>query len=89
MLGADYSYESTKYAQVMNLAETGDTNLLGARFGILSDSWSLTLWGRNLTGEDSVPNILRYADGASDLRRNFAGSQRRDTYYGLTLTASF
>jgi len=55
----------------------------------VSEAWSLTLWGRNLTGEDSVPNLLRYADGAKDLRRNFAGSQRRDTYFGLTLTASF
>jgi len=89
VLGADYSYESSKYAQVLNLAETGDTNLLAARLGIVSDAWSLTFWGRNLTGEDSVPNLLRYADGASDLRRNFAGSQRRDTYFGMTLTASF
>jgi len=89
VLGADYSYESTKYAQVMNLAETGDTNLLAARLGIVSDSWSLMFWGRNLTGEDSVPNLLRYADGAKDLRRNFAGSQRRDTYFGMTLTAGF
>ena len=89
VLGADYSYESTKYAQVLNLAETGDTNLLAARLGIVSESWSLMFWGRNLTGEDSVPNLLRYADGASDLRRNFAGSQRRDTYFGMTLTASF
>lgn len=89
VVGADYSYESSKYAQVMNLAETGDTNLLNARFGIVSDSLSVTLWGKNLTGEDSVPNILRYADGASDLRRNFAASQRRDTYMGLTVTASF
>jgi len=89
VVGADYSYESSKFAQVLNLAETGDTNLLAARLGIVSEAWSLTLWGRNLTGEDSVPNLLRYADGAKDLRRNFAGSQRRDTYFGLTLTASF
>jgi iron complex outermembrane receptor protein len=89
MVGADYSYESTKYAQVLNLAETGDTNLVSARAGIISDSWSVMLWGKNLTGEDSVPNVLRYADGAADFRRNFAASQRRDTYLGLTVTAKF
>jgi outer membrane receptor protein involved in Fe transport len=89
MLGADYSYESSKYAQVMNLAETGDTQLLGARVGVINEDWSVTLWGRNLTGEDSLPNILRYADGERDLRRNFAASQRRDTYFGLTVTSSF
>ena len=89
VLGADYSYESSKYAQVMNLAETGDTTLLAARIGVRSEHWTATFWGRNLTGEDSVPNILRYADGARDLRRNFAASQRRDTYFGLTVTASY
>jgi len=89
VLGADYSYESSKYAQVMNLAETGNTALLAARVGVQNDHWAVMLWGRNLTGEDSVPNILRYADGARDLRRNFAASQRRDTYFGLTVTASY
>jgi len=89
VLGADYSYESSKYDQVMNLAETGDTTLLAARIGVRSEHWTATFWGRNLTGEDSVPNILRYADGARDLRRNFAASQRRDTYFGLTVTAKY
>jgi outer membrane receptor protein involved in Fe transport len=89
VLGADYSYESSKYAQVMNLAETGDTALLAARVGVQNEHWSVMFWGRNLTGEDSVPNILRYADGARDLRRNFAASQRRDTYFGLTVTAKY
>ena len=91
LMGVDGSYESSKYAQVHNLAETGDTTLVNARFGILSDAWSVTLWGRNLTGEDSVPNLLRYADGGrgGDFKRNFVGSQRRDTYFGLTVTAGF
>lgn len=89
VLGADYSYESSKYAQVMNLAETGDTTLLSARIGVQNEHWSVMFWGRNLTGEDSVPNILRYADGARDLRRNFAASLRRDTYFGLTVTAKY
>jgi outer membrane receptor protein involved in Fe transport len=89
VLGADYSYESTKYDQVMNLAETGDTQLLAARVGLQTDDWTVTFWGRNLLNEDSVPNILRYADGERDLRRNFAASPRRPTYFGLTITAKF
>jgi iron complex outermembrane receptor protein len=91
LFGLDGSYESSKYAQVHNLAETGDTTLVNARFGILRDSWTVTLWGKNLTGEDSVPNLLRYADGGrgGDFKRNFVGSQRRDTYFGLTVTAGF
>lgn len=87
--GANYSYESSKYAQVHNLAETGETTLVNARLGVASDNYSVSLWGKNLTGEDSVPNILRYADGADDFKRSFAASQRRDTYYGLTVTAKF
>ena len=88
-IGANYSYESSKYSQVHNYAETGDTTLVNARLGIQSDRWSVTLWGRNLTGEDSVPIVLRYADGAADFRRNFVASQRRDTHFGLTLNARF
>jgi len=87
--GANYSYESSKYAQVHNLAETGDTSLVNARIGLVSSKYSIVLYGRNLTGEDSVPNILRYADGALDLRRSFVGSQRRDTNFGLTATVNF
>jgi hypothetical protein len=33
--------------------------------------------------------VLRYADGALDLRRSFVASQRRDSYMGLTVTAKF
>ena len=89
LAGANYSYESSKYAQVHNLAETGDTSLVNARIGLVSSKYSIVLYGRNLTGEDSAPNILRYADGALDLRRSFVGSQRRDTNFGLTATVNF
>ena len=89
LAGANYSYESSKYAQVHNLAETGDTSLVNARVGIVSDKYSVILYGRNLTGEDSVPNVLRYADGALDLRRSFVASQRRDTNFGLTFEVKF
>ena len=88
-MGANYAYESSKYAQVHNLAETGDTNLVNARLGLVSPKYSVMLYGRNLTGEDSVPAVLRYADGALDLRRSFVASQRRDTHFGLTVEVKF
>ena len=81
--GANYTFESSKYAQVHNLAETGDTSLVNARLGFQNDRYSIQLWGRNLTGEDTPFNILRYAE-AELFRRNFAISPRRDTYYGIT-----
>ena len=87
-VGANYVYESSKYAQVHNLAETGDTNLVNARIGVANDTYSVQLYGRNLTGEDSAFNVLRYAEPEA-FRRNFAISPRRDTYFGLIATANW
>lgn len=87
--GANYSYESSKFAQVANLAETGTASLVGARFGFQSSRWLISLWGKNLTGEDSTPLVLRYADGGDSFKRSFVGTQRRDTYWGLTASARF
>ncbi|QFU75726.1 TonB-dependent receptor [Halioglobus maricola] len=88
-VGADYSYESSKWAQVHNLIETGDTNLVGARIGFTNGQYAVRLWGKNLTGEDSTPLALRYADGADSFKRSFVGMSRRDTYFGATFTAAF
>lgn len=87
--GANMSYESSKFAQVLNLAETGDTTLVGARVGFESDRYAVSLWGKNLTGEDSSPLVLRYADGNDSFKRNFVVMPRRDTYWGLTASANF
>ena len=81
--GANYTFESSKYAQVHNLAETGDTSLVNARVGFQNDRYAVQLWGRNLTGEDTPFAVLRYAEPEA-FRRNFGISPRRDTYYGIT-----
>jgi outer membrane receptor protein involved in Fe transport len=67
-----FTHEGSKFVQVHNLAETGDTNMLGLRLGVKSDQWSLTAFGRNLTDEDTVPLAtrwfdLRYGSGARGL----------------------
>lgn len=87
-IGGNYVYESSKYAQVHNEAETGDTSLVNARVGVANDTYSIQLYGRNLTGEDSAFNVLRYAEPEA-FRRNFAISPRRDTYFGLIATANW
>ncbi|MDZ7588895.1 MAG: TonB-dependent receptor [Parasphingorhabdus sp.] len=56
------SYESSKFVQVHNLAETGDTFLLNARLGVGGEQWELALFGRNLTDEDSIPLATRWFD---------------------------
>ncbi|MEM1437927.1 MAG: TonB-dependent receptor [Pseudomonadota bacterium] len=87
--GINYTYESSKFAQVHNLAETGDTSLVGARFGVESDKYSVILFGRNVFGEDSSPLVLRYADGGDTFRRSFVGTARRDAHWGLNFNARF
>lgn len=59
---ANFSYEDSKYIQVHNLAETGDTFLLNARIGIRTDNFSIALFGRNLTNESSIPLATRWFD---------------------------
>lgn len=88
-VGVDYAYESSKFAQVHNLIESGSTELVGMRAGIQNDKYAVRIWGKNLTGEDSAPLVLRYADGADSFKRSFVGMNRRDTYFGATFTAKF
>ncbi|MEO1034105.1 MAG: TonB-dependent receptor [Pseudomonadota bacterium] len=88
-VGGNVSFESSKFAQVHNQAETGETTLVNARFGFQNEQFAINFWGRNLTGEDSTPLVLRYADGAESFRRSFVGTLRRDTYYGVTATVRF
>ena len=57
---SDLTYESSKFTQVHNLAETGDATLVGARIGIERDDFSVRLWGRNLTDEDSIVLATRW-----------------------------
>jgi len=48
--------------QVHNRAETGSATLVGAQFGIESENIRLTLFGRNLTDEDSIVLATRWFD---------------------------
>jgi iron complex outermembrane recepter protein len=56
------SYEGKKNVQTDNLAKVGDTFLLNARIGFKTDNFTLSLFGRNLTNEDSVPLATRWFD---------------------------
>jgi outer membrane receptor protein involved in Fe transport len=88
-VGANYSYESSRFAQVVNLAETGDMSLVSARLGFTNGRWLFSLWGKNLTDEDTSPLVLRYADGLDSFKRSFVGTARRPRYVGVTAAFSF
>ena len=87
--GVNYAYESSKFAQVHNLAKTGDTGIVNARFGIETDRYSVILFGRNIFDEDSTPLVLRYADAADSFKRSFVGTLRREKHWGLNFNARF
>jgi outer membrane receptor protein involved in Fe transport len=64
-VGADVTYEGSRYSQEHNLIETGDRTVVGARLGIRYENWDLSVWGRNLTDDDTPVDILRYIDRRS------------------------
>lgn len=60
---ADWSYESSKYAQEHNLIETGDRRLVGLQAGLQHGRWDASLWVRNLFDDDTPADVIRYFDG--------------------------
>ncbi|MDJ0643481.1 MAG: TonB-dependent receptor [Erythrobacter sp.] len=57
------NYLSSRFAQVQNLAETGDAFELDARVTFkYGDNISLAIYGKNLTNEDAPLGVLRFID---------------------------
>lgn len=101
---ADWSYESSRYAQEHNLIETGDRHLVGLRVGVDADAWKLTLWAKNLLDDDTAVDIQRYFDlqsgflqsypqagdePPSNSPRGFGITLPRGRQLGATLTVRF
>lgn len=63
----DYSYESSRFVQVHNLMESGDSNVVNMRLGLESGAWSTTLWVDNLTDDDTAVDTIRTVDPAAFL----------------------
>ncbi|MCY4264222.1 MAG: TonB-dependent receptor [Gammaproteobacteria bacterium] len=57
---ADFTYESEKPTQVHNLAFAPQARVVGTRFGLNGENWTLAAIGRNLTNEDAPPMITRW-----------------------------
>ncbi len=58
----NYTYESSKFIQVHNGMETGDTNIFGGQVGIKYGSARLEIFGRNLFDERTPPIATRWFD---------------------------
>jgi outer membrane receptor protein involved in Fe transport len=63
-VSGDVTYESSKFAQVHNRAETGSATIAGLQLGIESDRLRVALFGRNIFDEDAVVNVTRWGDVA-------------------------
>ncbi len=57
---ADVSYESEKPVQVHNQAYAPEATIVGTRFGLNGENWTLAAFGRNLTNEDAPPMVTRW-----------------------------
>ncbi len=104
-LNLNGSYEDSKFIQVHNLAETGETFLLNARVGVAFGPIELAVFGRNLTNEDTIPLAtrwfdLRYGIGTKNIPgtvtnadtsfpRAFFGALRKGRTFGAEVKVSF
>lgn len=102
---ANVTYESSKYTQVHNRAETGAATEFAARVGIETDNWTFSLYGENLTDEDAVTMVTRWlqtpyiigafvprdsqAGAATSAPRAFFGTLRRGTQFGAEFKINF
>ncbi|MYH45028.1 MAG: TonB-dependent receptor plug domain-containing protein [Gammaproteobacteria bacterium] len=68
-LRADYHFNSQRYAQVYNLAHTGDRQILNLRGGFRSGNIDIEIWADNALDDDTSPALIRYVQG-SDLTFN-------------------
>ena len=78
-LNLDFTHESSKFVQVHNGMETGDTNMLGARAGLTYKGAKFEIFARNLTDERTPPIATRWFDlleGYNTVSAGFAGAGR-------------
>ena len=68
-LRGDFNYNSKRYAQVYNLAHTGNRELVNLRAGVSSGSIELEVWADNVFDDDASPALIRYVQG-NDLTFN-------------------
>ncbi len=58
----DYNYESTRYVQVHNLAETGASHLMNLQTGFSTDKWRISLFANNILSDETPQVVTRLLD---------------------------
>ncbi len=75
----DFTHESSKFIQVHNLMETGDTNMLGGKVGLRRGGARVELFARNILNERTPPISTRWFDvmeGFNTVSDAYAGAGR-------------
>ena len=90
----DLIYRSSFYAQVHNLAETGDSTKVNFAAGLRNNKYTIRFWVQNAFQDDTPRGILRYVDFSAPLSngqrpRAFAITPPERRQFGLTLSGSF
>ncbi|MFK8048193.1 MAG: TonB-dependent receptor [Halioglobus sp.] len=82
----DLEHRGKKYWQVDNLDVQDSLNLLGARIGLESESWSVVVWGENLTDEEYYTdyNPAEFSGSATDI-----GFPSQPRSYGVDVRFNF
>ena len=68
-LRADFNYNSKRYAQVYNLAHTGNREIVNLRGGVRSENIDIEVWVDNAFNNDDPTQLIRYV-AANDLTFN-------------------
>ena len=88
----DFTYESSRYAQVYNLAETGVNQRVNWRLGYRNDNWNASLWVKNLMDDDETNSVIRIIDFDTlffGTRRAFQANLPKRRQFGVTFEYNF
>ena len=85
------AYDSSRYAHVHNLIETGSRTLVNVSAGVQLDNIRLTAWVNNVTDDDTPTYVFRYVDVQSFAygSRAFPIAPSRGREVGITASYKF
>ena len=89
---ADYLYESTRYAQVYNLAETGANQRVNLRLGMREKNWDASIWIKNLFDDDEANSVIRIIDFDTlffGTRRAFQAGLPKGRQFGVSFEYNY
>lgn len=84
----DTTYQSERFAEVYNLASTGDATRFDLRFGLARDQWRFTAWARNI-GNERAPDGATRAFNPDDNGRAWQVHYPLGRQIGLTAAFDF